>query len=349
MNAIVFSYTRKGAQLSLQVKMTLEALGYTTDVYTSEKFMEVDPLLKKSMGFAKAAEQAFANNKVIVYIGSCGIAVRAIAPYVVSKTTDPAVISIDEGGNFVIPLLAGHIGGANNIARKLAIAVKGQPIVTTATDINGLFAVDEWAVRNGYFLSNMVAAKAISAALVDGEEIAVKSSYPLVGDLPKGLVLQERGDLGIILGPNEIDIDKVFTTTLNIIPKVFTLGIGCRRNTTLENIENLILPQLKLMKISLHAIKEICSVDLKKDEQGLLAFAAKYNLPARFFSAAELAQQEGDFTPSALVLRVVGVDNVCERAAIAASAGNIILPKLSKNGVTMALAQVPITIDFNKM
>lgn len=347
MNAIVFSYTRKGAQLSLQVKMTLEALGYTTDVYTSEKFMEVDPLLKKSMGFAKAAEQAFASNKVIVYIGSCGIAVRAIAPYVVSKTTDPAVISIDEGGNFVIPLLAGHIGGANNIARKLAIAVKGQPIVTTATDINGLFAVDEWAARNNYFISSMAAAKVISSALVDGQEIAVSSSYPLVGDLPKGLVLKESGDIGISVGPNELD--KVFNTTLNIIPKVFTLGVGCRRNTPLENIENLILPQLKLMKISLHAIKEICSVDLKKDEQGLLEFAAKYNLPARFFSATELDQQEGNFTPSALVLRVVGVDNVCERAAIAASAGNIILPKLSKNGVTMALAQVPITIDFNKM
>jgi len=347
MNAIVFSYTRKGAQLSLQVKRALEFIGYETQIYTSEKFVEVNPLLKKSAGCIKDAGQAFAENKVIIYIGSCGIAVRAIAPHVVSKITDPAVISIDEGGNFVIPLLAGHIGGANNIARKLAAAITAQAIITTATDINGLFAVDEWAVRNNYHIGSMFAAKEFSSALVDGKEIGVKSMYQLTGSLPKGLTLQDGGEIGLLIGCDEHE--KAFSTTLNIIPKTFTLGIGCRRNTPIETIEELIMPQLKLMKISMHAIKEICSVDLKKDEQGLLAFAAKYKLPLRFFSAEELAGQEGNFTASNLVLRVVGVDNVCERSAVAASQGKIILPKISKNGVTMALAQIPITIDFNKM
>jgi len=347
MNAIVFSYTRKGALLSLQVKKTLEFLGYKTQVYTSEKFLEVNPLLKKSAGCIKEAGQAFADNKVIIYIGSCGIAVRAIAPYVVSKITDPAIISIDEGGNFVIPLLAGHIGGANSIARKLATAIKAKAIVTTATDINGLFAVDEWATRNNYHIGSMFAAKEFSSALIDGKEIGVKSMYPLTGPLPKGMTLQDGGEIGLLIGCDEQE--KVFSTTLNIIPKAFTVGIGCRRNTSTETIEELILPQLKLMKISMHAIKEISSVELKKDEQGLLDFAAKYNLPIRFFSAKELAEQEGNFTASNLVLRVVGVDNVCERSAVAASHGKIILPKISKNGVTMALAQVPLTIDFNKM
>jgi len=347
MNATVFSYTRKGAQLSLKVKKTLEALGYETEVYTSEKFVDVDPILKKSMGCIKSAGKAFATSKVIIYIGSCGIAVRAIAPYVVSKTTDPAVISIDEGGNFVIPLLAGHIGGANGIARKLASAIDAQAVVTTATDINGLFAVDEWAARHDYYIGSMFAAKEFSSALVDGKEIGVKSIYPIAGELPKGMCLQESGEVGLMLDQNEET--KPFATTLTLLPKAFFLGVGCRRNTLLTTLEDLILPQLDFMKISVHAIKEICSVDLKKDEQGLLAFAAKYKLPIRFFSAAELAQQKGTFTASALVQKVVGVDNVCERSAVAAANGKIILPKTSKNGVTMAIAQVPITIDFNKM
>ena len=347
MNASVFSYTRKGAQLSLKVKNILDALGYKTEVYTSEKFVHVDPLLKKSVGCIKSAGEAFATNKVIIYIGSCGIAVRAIAPHVVSKTTDPAVISIDEGGNFVIPLLAGHIGGANGIARKLASAIGAQAVVTTATDINGLFAVDEWAARHDYYIGSMFAAKEFSSALVDGKEIGVKSCYPITGKLPKGMCLKESGEIGLILGANE-EV-KPFKTTLTLLPKVFVLGVGCRRNTLLTTLEELILPQLDIMKISIHAIKEICSVDLKKDEQGLLAFAAKYKLPIRFFTAAELAQQKGIFTASALVQKVVGVDNVCERSAVAASQGKIILPKTSKNGVTMAIAQIPITIDFNKM
>lgn len=347
MNAIVFSYTRRGAKLSMQIKKNLELLGYETEAYTSEKFLEVDSSLKKSAGCLKAAKEAFAQNRVIVYIGSCGIAVRAIAPYVVSKTSDPAVISIDEGGNFVIPLLAGHIGGANKIARKLAKEIEAQAVITTATDINGLFAVDEWAARNNYYIADMSAAKEFSSALVDGKEICVKSMYKLTGTLPKGLKLQDSGKIGLLIGCDEKE--KAFSTTLNVIPKVFSLGIGCKRNTLSEDIEKLVLAQLELMKISIHAIKEICSADLKKDEKGLLAFADKYNLPLRFFSAKELAQQKGDFTSSKLVLRVVGVDNVCERSAVAASKGKIILRKTSKNGVTMALAEIPITIDFNKM
>jgi len=347
MNATVFSYTRKGAQLSLKIKEILEVLGYKTEVYTSEKFVDVDPILKTSVGCIKSAGKAFANSKVIVYIGSCGIAVRAIAPHVVSKTTDPAVISIDECGNFVIPLLAGHIGGANSIARKIASAVKAEAVITTATDVNGLFAVDEWAARHDYYMNSMFAAKELSSALVDGKEIGVKSIYPIVGKMPKGLVMKDSGEIGLMIGTN--DLEKPFTTTLTLLPKTFVLGVGCRRDTLLTTLEELILPQLAKMKISMQAIREVCSVNLKKDEQGLLAFADKYSLPIRFFDVSELARQKGTFTPSALVQKVVGVDNVCERAAVAASKGKIILPKTSKNGVTMAIAQVHIAIDFNKM
>lgn len=348
MNAVVFSYTRRGARLSLQVKDVLEALGYATDLYTTEKFLEESKFLKKCSGCISSAAAAFQTNSVIIYIGSCGIAVRAIAPQVKSKLTDPAVISIDERGQFVIPLLAGHIGGANAIARKIALAIQAEPIITTATDINGLFAVDEWAAKNDVAIDSMLAAKKVAAALVDGQEVGLISAYNFVGSLPKGVVSKAEGEIGIVLGADANF--KPFTITLNLMPKVYYLGIGCRRNTPLEKIEDLVLKQLDLLKISLKAVKQISSVDLKKDELGLLAFASKNGIPTEFYTAEELAAVPGEFTASKLVKSVVGVENVCERSAVlAAEQGEIVLRKTSLNGVTLAIAQKTINLDFHNI
>ena len=87
----------------------------------------------------------FAQSDAIVFVGAVGIAVRAIAPHCRSKATDPAVVVLDECGRFAIPLLSGHLGGANDLARRLAKACGAVPVITTATDANGVFAVDEWA------------------------------------------------------------------------------------------------------------------------------------------------------------------------------------------------------------
>lgn len=347
MKAIVFSYTRRGAELSLRVRNCLRIMGYDAEAHTSDKFIGTDASLQQSQAFLLSAEQAFKENKVIVYIGSCGIAVRAIAPHIKSKQVDPAVISIDERGKYVIPLLAGHIGGANEIARKIADSIAAQPIITTATDINGLFAVDEWAARNNISICNMSAAKEVSAALVDGKTVGFVSTYPVSGNLPIGIEQNRNCKVGIVIDKNEEM--KAFSVTLNLIPKIFHLGIGCRRGTKLGKIEDLVLPQLDEMQISLQAVGGIASVDLKKNEEGLLAFAEKYHLPIRFYSAEELASQNGDFSKSAFVQSVVGVSNVCERSAVADSnGGRLILSKTPKDGVTLAIAQKEWQIDFDE-
>ncbi len=347
MKAVIFSYTRKGARLSLRIRRCLQNLCYETDVYTSEKYTEEDSLLKKSLGCVEAAGQAFKNNQVIIYIGSCGIAVRAIAPHVRNKTVDPAVISIDEHGKFVIPLLSGHIGGANNVARRIAQEIDAQAIITTATDINGLFAVDEWATRNNVHIGSMYAAKEVSAALVDGEIVGLMSKYEVNGEIPVGIARNRKARVGIAIGDN--DELKPFPVTLNLMPKIFYLGIGCRRNTTMENIEKLVLQNLEKLRINIRAVAGIASVDLKKDEQGLLDFAKKYNLSIEFFSADELKNQKGEFCESEFVKSVVGVSNVCERSAVATSSGGtLLLPKTSQNGVTLAVTKVDWQVNFSK-
>ena len=347
MKAVIFSYTRSGARLSLRIRKCLQALDYKTDVYTSEKYVEVDSSLKISAGCKEAAKQAFEDSQLIVYIGSCGIAVRAVAPYVKNKAIDPAVISIDEKGKFVIPLLSGHIGGANEIARKIAHEINAQSVITTATDINGLFAVDEWATKNNVHIGSMYAAKEVASALVDNEIVGLISKYEVIGDLPKGIVRNKNTRVGMTIGDN--DELEPFAVTLNLMPRIYYLGIGCRRDKALEDIEQLVLSQLSELKINIKAIAGIASVDLKKDEKGLLAFAEKYRLPISFYTAAELESQQGEFSSSEFVQSIVGVSNVCERSAVAASeGGSIILSKTSQNGVTLAIAKKDWLINFSK-
>ena len=345
MKAIIFSYTRRGARLSLLVRNCLQSLSYETEAFTLEKYAEVDKTLKISSSCSEDARQAFKDNQVIVYIGACGIAVRAIAPFVKNKTVDPAVIAIDERGRYVIPLLSGHIGGANGIAFRIAEAIDAQPVITTATDINGLFAVDEWAARNNVHISSMYAAKELSSALVDGKNVGIISKYPTIGEMPAGIVMQKDTKVGMVIGDN--DDCQPFPITLNLLPKIFYLGIGCRRGMAMENIEELVLKKLAEMNISLRAIAGVSSVDLKSDEQGLLAFADKYHLPIKFFTSSELETQSGEFSSSEFVKQVVGVSNVCERAAVAFSdGGRIILPKTSLNGVTLAIAKKEWQVNF---
>ena len=114
----------------------------------------------------------------------------------------------------------------------------------------------------------------------------------------------------------------------------------------MENIEALVLPELEKLQLDKRSVVAIASVDLKKDEQGLLAFAKKYNFAANFYSADELNSVAGDFTPSAFVQSVVGVSNVCERSAVKDSKGGRLLRKTSLNGVTLAVAAENLVLDF---
>ena len=134
MRAAVYSFSLRGAELSKKVGELLHTLGYEVQVETLPKYAEVAKLPAMVGNHYQVTEEAFKNCQAIVYVGSVGIAVRSIAPFLKSKLVDPAIISVDERGNFIIPLVAGHIGGSNELARVLASHIGGQACVTTATD-----------------------------------------------------------------------------------------------------------------------------------------------------------------------------------------------------------------------
>lgn len=349
MKASILSFSARGANLGKSVAGFLETVGYEVSMATMGKYAEETGVPGYEVDYKTTTKEAFANCSCVVFIGATGIAVRAIAPYLKNKLVDPAILNIDERGNFVIPLCAGHIGGANELARALAASIGAIPCVTTATDVNGLFAVDEWAARNNMVIDALPQAKDFAADLVAGKNVGfVKDEWiNVVSELPKLVVESTEPEIGMCITINKKNAP--FKTTLRLMPKVLHLGIGCKRNTPLERIEELVLPTLKELNIDLRTIAGVASVDLKKDEQGLLAFAKKFRYPITFYTSAELEALEGEFTPSAFVKSIVGVSNVCERSAVK-DAGNhhLLLKKTSKNGVTLAIAIEELNLDFNK-
>lgn len=344
MKASIFSFTRKGAMLSIQIKESLQKNGYTTACYTPEDYSAAE-LCSIQPDLTTMMHHIYHTCSLIVFVGACGIAVRTIAPFIQDKTTDPAVICIDEKGRYIIPLLSGHIGGANRLAQLIAQDTGGQPVITTATDLNGLLAVDQWAVKNDLHICDLTAAKKISVSLLDGKTVGLSSDFEIVGKIPEQLSLNGNHEVGICISFDEFK--KPFHTTLNLIPRIAFLGLGCRQGIRREAIEELIIEVLAKNKISMKALTGIGTIDLKKQEQGLLEFSTKYALPLTFFSAGELESLDGSFTRSDFVKKIAGVDNVCERAAVLGSKnGKLLCCKTQKDGVTAALAMKVWRVNF---
>lgn len=127
---------------------------------------------------------------------------RAIAPHVASKASDSAVVAIDEAGRFAVPLLSGHLGGANELAQTVARVAGAIPVITTATDVRGVWAVDTWARRAGLAVSNPEAIKRVSARLLSGGRVALYSDMPISGQPPEGVyIASDRARADIVVSP----------------------------------------------------------------------------------------------------------------------------------------------------
>ncbi len=337
----LISYTARGRTLAARVKDILKGAGHACRTFALPKFaQEGDELL--TLSAADWAGAGFEQANALIFCCAAGIAVRAVAPHVRDKRRDPAVLVLDEGGTFVVPLLSGHLGGANALAVDLADQLPATPVLTTATDVNHLFAVDVFAKDNDLYIEDMTLAKAVSAALLHGEPVGFRSDLPVAGPLPKGLRSGD-GDLGVYVSAAE---DNPFPRTLRLVPRRYVAGLGCRRGKSQAELVGFLLENLEKHGVRLHQLKALASIDLKRDEPGLVGLSEKLGLPFVTYSAEELKAVHGDFTPSAFVQEVTGVDSVCERAAVLASGGALVVRKIAENGMTFALAKKEEAIRF---
>ena len=327
MKLAAIAFTRRGASLGQRLAAALGAS------------LHVPPRLSDELGLPgyKSLESWTAEHwdagEDLLFIGACGIAVRAVAPHVKDKFTDPAVVSVDEAGRFAVPLLSGHVGGANDLARQIAGLTGGTAVVSTATDVNSLWAVDVWARDMGLAITDRAMAKAVSAALLEGRAVGFRSDF---GHAIPPALTDGQAEIGVWVtcrtGP------LPFSRTLRLVPRCLTLGIGCRKDTPEAAITSAVDAALRKAELDMGAVGAVATIALKADEPGLLAFCRSRNLPLLTYTAGELSAVPGDFTPSAFVRSVTGVDNVCERAALARG-GKLLLPKTAGNGVTVAIGQ----------
>ena len=341
MEVWIVSYTARGEGTAQRVSDALSRAGYACRRFALPKFVKTgdEPLCVSA---AEWARDGFARADALIFCCASGIAVRAIAPWVRDKKTDPAVLVIDETARFVIPLLSGHIGGANALAETLSEALGATPVVTTATDLNNLFAVDVFAARNRLTITDMELAKEISAALLAGEPVGFSCDLPVSGTLPKELTTEDAA-LGVCISRER---KEPFARTLQLIPRRYALGVGCRRGKSAEELDSFIRRQLAACGISIDELMCIASIDLKKDEPGLLAFSEANRLPFITYPADTLNALPGTFSGSAFVKETTGVDCVSERAAVQASGGALIAAKIAEDGMTFALAESKEGVSF---
>lgn len=335
MNAVIFAFTGRGVETARRVQETLGGR-----VVAPERFAGagVEPLTGPLSDFVGGAFDGDA----LIFVSAAGIALRAVAPHVTDKRSDPAVLCLDERARFVIPLLSGHIGGANRLARRLAEALGATHVITTATDVNGRFSVDAWAAERGLAICDMALAKRVSAAILTRDvpfcADGVKPDLPL----PDGLIWGDSGELGICVSVFD---KKPFDDTLLLVPRALRVGIGCKKGATAEAIGALVDRVFAENKLRPEAVRKAATIDVKRDEPGLLDFCRRRGWPIEYLSAAQLNAVPGTFTESDFVREAVGVGNVCERAALSGG-GRLIAPKRAEGGVTVAVCEQEWGIDF---
>ena len=310
----------------------------------------------------EAVAGKFGQYKKHIFIMATGIVVRTIAPYLIHKTKDPAVVVVDEAGKFAISLISGHLGGANELAHKVAKAICGQAVITTATDVNDVPAVDLLAKKKRLKIENPTAIKAVNMALLTGEQMTIYDPYKQLEDQPWSTPLKflsgdanwdqirekfSQSAAGVLIDDRRRpDLDQTISDqkVLVLRPLTLTVGMGCNRNTPAEEMIELLEAVFNQFNLSMDSIETLASVDLKADEPGLLHLGRKLNLELTLFSPDELDKVEHVPTPSTVVKKHLGVSSVCEAAALLGShKGTLIVPKQKTQNVTLAIARRDFT------
>jgi cobalt-precorrin 5A hydrolase len=283
-----------------------------------------------------------------VFIMSTGIVVRLIAPLLRAKTEDPAVVVMDELAVHAISLVSGHIGGANALARRVAEAVGATPVITTATDVNQLPAVDAIAAERGIRIENPSAIRAVSMAMLNGERIGLHDPMGWMwNSLGKFAVPFEEGNwsAGVWVDHRnapDFELAEKSAAILRLRPPSLVAGMGCNRGTDAGELRTLLLETLEAAGLSPQSLAAIASVDVKADEPGLLELARELCIPFRTFSREELRAVTNVPTPSEMVERHVGTPSVCEAAALLAAgeAGKLLVTKRKSVNGTVAVAEL---------
>ena len=375
MKLAIISFTENGIKLSKTVSKSLS--GRKVTLYTKCSRYTAEDLkvqrVKESLQVWTA--QRMAEGDALLFIGACGIAVRAIAPNLTNKLHDVPVLVMDEEGQYVIPILSGHVGGANELARELADLIDARPVITTATDVQKKFAVDLFAKRNHLEIMNKDGIAKVSTRALAGEQLTIavraqniecyhpkfcevceedftEAENPLLREASMHKQDQEacgvEPPLRLVPYVKDQPVDIVVSEMQDnknaliwLRPRRYVVGMGCRKNKDPEELFDFYMKTLEKAMVEPGEVYALASIDKKKDEPGLLAISERMRIPFFTYTAEELNRVGACVHSSEFVKAQVGVDNVCERAALAGCGANgtLIYEKQAFDGMTIAIAE----------
>ena len=269
----------------------------------------------------------FVEGNALIYVGAAGIAVRALSGLPKDKLSDCPVIVIDDVGRFVIPILSGHAGSANKLAEIIASLLDAIPVITTSSDVNDVFSVDTYAVENRMTIAEKSGIKKVTSRALENKKVTLSiKDYP--PEYPVDVIVADETDAEHLL---------------LLKPKMYTVGLGMKKDKNPVELEEFFLGTLKENNIDVSDIYALCTIDIKEDEPAILNLRDKYRIPVLSFDAELLKKAPGEYTASEFVRETTGVDNVCERSAVlgAGTGSELVLRKTAKNGMTIAIAKRP--------
>lgn len=347
----IIAVTRRGARLGEQIRSFLP----DSELHVPQRFASESGGLGFQESVGEVIRREFGRSRDLVLIMAMGIAVRSMVSEMKGKYKDPAVVVVDEFGRFAVSLLSGHLGGANALAETVASCIGAQPVITTSSDVSGNIALDLLGHDFGWQIEKSSNLTRASAALANGDEIGL---YQDAGEtdwkdgLPENIhtfpsldaMMNSSCQAAIIITDRTLSHKHRALLDRAVVyrPRSLIVGIGCNRGTSAWQIKEAVTRTFKENSLSLKSIRKIATVDLKRDEEGLIEFAQNHGVEIDFWSKEALEQGACPSGPSEAVLENMGIPGVCEPAALLSSGNTeLLVPKTKLGDVTIAIARVP--------
>ena len=360
-NRAILALTKRGAELGRVIAQGLRG----AHLYVPGKLGIKGPGVRCfDQDLSEVVAGLINNYSGFVCIMAAGIVVRTVSPFLTHKSSDPAVVVLDEKGRFAISLIAGHMGGANELAKRVASITGGEPVITTATDVHGVLALDLLAKRLNCAGLDFTLLKQCNYALLQGRKVGL---YPalLQSLIPPG---EQRGirfyrsTRGLLMSDCHCKVmvsnRRIETgagekrrsgVILHLRPRNLVVGIGCNRNTSRDEIEEAVSRCLEKLGCSLQSVARIATVSNKATEEGLLAFVRRQGFTLELFTPRQLNRVPCPTPPSRHALMAVGSRGVCEPAALlSAGVTSLLCPKQKTGNVTVAVAEIPLERLFER-
>ena len=332
MKVAIVSVSDKGKNLAISIKEKLD---------NDSTIIKADLFHKNVKKYLKIA---FYEYDAVIAVMASGILIRSIAPYIESKTSDPAVLNIDDNGNFVISTLSGHLGGANSLTNKIAELIGATPVITTSSDINNRLGIDVLARDLYLSIDRPREILFFNKAILEGHEITLtsKSKKEYLIEYLRNNTLE----IDVCFNySDDVDDDEIRVSLdgheLILKEKKMVVGIGCRRGKECEKIYEGLKKSLNDINIDKSRINRLASAEIKKDEKGILELSEKLDIPVSFIEIEKLKLFESnDVQKSDFVKSKFGIYGVCEPSALimAGFDSKLIYKKTSYDGVTIAIA-----------